>query len=472
MSQDPLRAALAELLSLYDQRIPLRERPEVWERARAALAAAAPAAQPLTAEQHFRFSQYELEDMAKNPRVLAALMDYHEVRQTESDVFFGGETTTGNKLRKQALYERGRSIMAEDLDVWDNELRKAFGFPLYAAAPTPQAPAAQPEPVQAITHLRSVIQAYRYLQDARVAYEEGGGEKQEQQITMRRAALAIAIYKAQEFETTPQAEPATADQVCELTAHLERMRAAKIVADVAALEIGGATVACPNQFQSGYALACDEIAHRLKTEAWGLQPGGGWGPTGAANDEDKPAPDFAAQLRKVLAQPAQAPQAVPATSEDQDYLQQDGVAAWLDAQHPDDAAVDRFAKAMKLKLKAARDKGRSGWQTCPPADLSRMLREHVDKGDPRDVANFCMFLHEKGAGIEPAQAPQAPQAVPLTFELIRELRDDCREVFSADVLGTPQDVLDVIEYVDSWLKVFLEKRLAARPTQPADTPQG
>lgn len=25
-----------------------------------------------------------------------------------------------------------------------------------------------------------------------------------------------------------------------------------------------------------------------------------------------------------------------------------------------------------------------------------MLREHVDKGDPVDVANFCMMLHQRG----------------------------------------------------------------------------
>ena len=78
------------------------------------------------------------------------------------------------------------------------------------------------------------------------------------------------------------------------------------------------------------------------------------------------------------------------------------------ARHNDDIAVDIFASVMKEKLAEARAKGRGGWQDCDPADLSRMLREHVEKGDPRDVANFCMFLwhlhtpiaaaqHQKGA---------------------------------------------------------------------------
>lgn len=110
------------------------------------------------------------------------------------------------------------------------------------------------------------------------------------------------------------------------------------------------------------------------------------------------------------------------------------------APHPDDAAVDAFAVAMKTKLAEARAKGCSGWQTCPPDELSRMLREHVEKGDPRDVANFCMFLWNLGEGIakmgrwerlsgsanmtwvasSPAQHP-APQ--PLTNEQINHLVD-------------------------------------------------
>lgn len=67
--------------------------------------------------------------------------------------------------------------------------------------------------------------------------------------------------------------------------------------------------------------------------------------------------------------------------------------------HTDDEAVDRFAKAMKAKLALARANGRYGWNdptVCSPQDLSRMLREHVEKGDPVDVANFCMMLHQRG----------------------------------------------------------------------------
>lgn len=83
-------------------------------------------------------------------------------------------------------------------------------------------------------------------------------------------------------------------------------------------------------------------------------------------------------------------------------------------QHADDKAVDAFAEAMKAKMAAARAKGRGGWDDpaqCSGSDLSRMLREHVEKGDPRDVGNFCMMLHQRGEAIEPRPAEQQGQAV-------------------------------------------------------------
>jgi hypothetical protein len=77
--------------------------------------------------------------------------------------------------------------------------------------------------------------------------------------------------------------------------------------------------------------------------------------------------------------------------------------------HPDDVAVDCFAFAMKEKLAEARAKGRGGWQDkddCPQQRLSDMLRDHVAKGDPRDVGNFAMFLHQRGESILPAHSEQ------------------------------------------------------------------
>jgi len=81
------------------------------------------------------------------------------------------------------------------------------------------------------------------------------------------------------------------------------------------------------------------------------------------------------------------------------------VAADAAAPHADDVAVDRFAAAMKEKLRLARAKGRGGWEHCYPSILSAMLREHVEKGDPLDVANFCAFLWNLKQPITPAAQP-------------------------------------------------------------------
>ncbi|MEL7941010.1 hypothetical protein [Pseudomonas delhiensis] len=82
--------------------------------------------------------------------------------------------------------------------------------------------------------------------------------------------------------------------------------------------------------------------------------------------------------------------------------------------HPDDAAVDRFAEALKAKLARSRAKGRGGWdnaQVCSVEDLARMLIEHLGKGNSgtfEDVATFAMMLHQRGAN--PAVLAEAIQA--------------------------------------------------------------
>jgi len=76
--------------------------------------------------------------------------------------------------------------------------------------------------------------------------------------------------------------------------------------------------------------------------------------------------------------------------------------------HPDDLAVDRFANAMKAKLAKKRADGRGGWEDpdCSEAILSRLLREHVEKGDPLDVGNFAMMLHQRGERIAQPEAQE------------------------------------------------------------------
>lgn len=87
------------------------------------------------------------------------------------------------------------------------------------------------------------------------------------------------------------------------------------------------------------------------------------------------------------------------------------IAPTCEPHHHDDVAVDLFAATMKRKLALARGKGRGGWDDkdqCSAEYLSRLLRGHVDKGDPVDVANFCMMLSQRGEGIA-----QASDVVPV-----------------------------------------------------------
>ena len=78
----------------------------------------------------------------------------------------------------------------------------------------------------------------------------------------------------------------------------------------------------------------------------------------------------------------------------------------------DNEAVAQFSCALREKLREARAKGRSGWQDkalCSQQTLSDMLRAHVDKGDPRDIAAFAMFLWARGESIAlPTQSQRGP----------------------------------------------------------------
>ncbi len=54
----------------------------------------------------------------------------------------------------------------------------------------------------------------------------------------------------------------------ELAQALEQLRALTIVATVQSIPLGGEEADMPTAFQAGYQTACDEIEHRLRTEAW------------------------------------------------------------------------------------------------------------------------------------------------------------------------------------------------------------
>lgn len=115
--------------------------------------------------------------------------------------------------------------------------------------------------------------------------------------------------------------------------------------------------------------------------------------------------------------------------------------AWHgDGQRADDIAVDRFAAKMRAKMAESRTKGREGWDDptrCSPDTLVRLLYAHAEKGDPVDVANYCMMLDHYGATT--ALPPANPTAPPKCkhcddtgyYDYAGLLMDECQHCKSA-----------------------------------------
>jgi hypothetical protein len=168
----------------------------------------------------------------------------------------------------------------------------------------------------------------------------------------RAGPVDVSALTAPAIEANREKAPneASTDQLIELTAHLERMRARAIVESVGKVA-GQNDPDTLNPVRSGWSSACEEIALRLKTEAWGMLPNGGWGPTGAANDDDRPSPEFPELLRRVLTAPhfveRGTQSAPPAGSKQQSLITELGKiihnmvvaqqAAWIAWQHGDGA---------------------------------------------------------------------------------------------------------------------------------------
>lgn len=129
-----------------------------------------------------------------------------------------------------------------------------------------------------------------------------------------------------------------------------------------------------------------------------------------------------------------------------------GFVATPTTEHPDDAAVDEFAARLKAKLGKGRAKGRGGWDgpDCNAGRLSTMLREHVAKGDPVDVAAFCMFLTLRGEGITPIAPTSGVDEAKLreTLQWVEDEIDTHVDVQEDDE-GQPDS---------EWLKHFMRLR--------------
>jgi len=95
--------------------------------------------------------------------------------------------------------------------------------------------------------------------------------------------------------------------------------------------------------------------------------------------------------------------------------------------HPATAdLIDRFTAALRDKLLAAQRKYgyADNWQREDWMDECRVcLREHLEKGDPRDVAAYCAFLWHHGAS--------------TTAKTLTQLRADCEAADSAQPVSAP-----------------------------------
>lgn len=116
------------------------------------------------------------------------------------------------------------------------------------------------------------------------------------------------------------------------------------------------------------------------------------------------------------------------------------------AQHPDDEAVDRFARAMKVKLAKKRGEGRGGWgdeRVCPPGTLQQMLIDHLEKGDPVDIGNFAMMIWSRGESVtgQPAQQGGVPEGWRLApVEPTKAMRDAAQDAFDRVAMITYQGI--------------------------------
>lgn len=103
----------------------------------------------------------------------------------------------------------------------------------------------------------------------------------------------------------------------------------------------------------------------------------------------------------------------------------------------DEMAVNKLSDALLAKLKQAREKGRTGWWSddVSAETLSTMLREHVNKGDPVDVAAFAAFLVSKGQSITKINEP---------LEEVARLRELAGAAYAGLGAMLPENWLDAL----------------------------
>ncbi|WP_380778103.1 Lar family restriction alleviation protein [Sphingomonas sp. R86520] len=121
----------------------------------------------------------------------------------------------------------------------------------------------------------------------------------------------------------------------------------------------------------------------------------------------------------------------------------DELVAAIDA-WTDDAAIDAFADKMRTKMAASRAKGREGWndpERCSPDTLARLMYAHAEKGDPVDVANFCMMLDHYGASTSVGALDHEREIVSIICNAVADVRAAMQPFIA---------LIDRVEGFDGW----------------------
>lgn len=119
----------------------------------------------------------------------------------------------------------------------------------------------------------------------------------------------------------------------------------------------------------------------------------------------------------------------------------------------DNAAVDEFASAMKLKLAKARAKGRGGWNDplqCTNEYLADLLIQHLLKGNAgtfEDVANFAMMLHQRKADPIVLRNAYCTNICGLNLDAMSQLK---RALISLGV-ATPESMEEMSANPSEWV---------------------
>lgn len=134
-----------------------------------------------------------------------------------------------------------------------------------------------------------------------------------------------------------------------------------------------------------------------------------------------------------------------------------------------------FAADMKAKLAKKRAEGRGGWDRkgeCTGEFLSFLLREHVEKGDPLDVGNLAMMLHQRGERIIPAPPTDDVDTCPVCAEPLKD-DDTCATDIEMGIChaacldGSPTVDLETGETTDGPIDTYRYGDTAPDATSPS-----